>query len=389
VVNKPRTAAYRAPGGTNAAFACEVVLDELCEKLGMDPIEFRQLNGVKAGDRRADGPVYDRIGFLETLQAAQEHPHNHAPLSGPNRGRGIACGYWGNYGGKSSASASVNPDGTVSLTEGSVDIGGSRTAIAMQLAEGLGIPAEAIRPQVGDTDSVGYTEGTYGSRTTFATGWAVYELSILLKEKLVERAAKLWEVDPEQVSYTDGELVCDDQRMTLKELASRLDETGGPVVASAAVRASKWGPGFAAHIVDVEVDPETGKVDILRYTAVQDVGKAIYPNYVEGQIQGGVAQGVGWGLNEVYLYNDQGQLVNSSWLDYRMPTTLDLPPIDTVLVEVPNPGHPYGVRGVGEVPIVPPPAALANAIHNAVGVRLTELPMTPARIVAALQAQKG
>jgi CO/xanthine dehydrogenase Mo-binding subunit len=389
VVNKPRTAAYRAPGGTNAAFTCEVVIDELCEKLGMDPIQFRLLNGAKEGDRRADGPIYERIGFLETLQAAQEHPHLKAPLEGAHRGRGIASGFWGNYGGKSSASASVNADGSISLIEGSVDIGGSRTAIAMQLAEGMGISAESVRPVVGDTDSVGYTEGTYGSRTTFATGLAVYELSQMLVEKLTARAADLWEVEPAQVQYADGVFTNDGKSMTLKELASKLDDTGGPVVASAAVRAKKWGPGFATHIVDVEVDPETGKVDILRYTAIQDVGKAIYPNYVESQIQGGVAQGVGWGLNEVYLYDEQGRLVNASWLDYRMPTALDLPPIDTVLVEVPNPGHPYGVRGVGEVPIVPPPAALANAIYRAVGVRLTELPMSPARIVAALQAQKG
>ena len=384
VVNKPRTAAYRAPGGTNAAFACEVVIDELCEKLGIDPIEFRLLNGVRQGDRRADGVVYDRIGCLETLQAAREHPHYRAPLEGPFRGRGVASGYWGNYGGMSSASASINPDGTISLVEGSVDIGGTRTSLAMQLAEGLGVPAEAVRPVVADTDQVGYTEGTYGSRTTFATGLAVYELSQILKNKLVEHAARLWEVEPDQVNFAEGIFTCADKQMTLQDFAPQLPE---PVVASAAVHATKWGASFATHIVDVEVDPETGKVTILRYTACQDVGKAVYPNYVEGQIQGGVAQGVGWGLNEEYLYDEKGRLVNASWLDYRMPVSLDLPMIDTVLVEVPNPGHPYGVRGVGEVPIVPPPAALANAIYRAVGVRMNVLPMSPGRIVAAIQSR--
>ncbi len=386
VVNKPRTAAYRAPGGTNANFAAETVIDEICEKLGMDPLDFRLLNGVKEGDRRGGGPVYSRIGYLESVEAAKKHPHYTASLEGPNRGRGVATGYWGNYGGKSSASASVNPDGTISLVEGSVDIGGGRTSIAMQLAETLSIPVECVKPLVGDTDSVGYTEGTYGSRTTFATGWAVYELGKSLKEKLVERAAIFWEVDPRRVSYEAGVFTCERKRMTFQELASRLDETGGPVVASAAVQPSTEGPGFAAHIVDVEVDPETGKVQILRYTAVQDVGKAVHPDYVEGQIQGGVAQGIGWGLNEEYIYDGQGHLMNASLLDYRMPTSLDLPMIETVMVEVPNPGHPYGVRGVGEVPIVPPPAALANAIYRAVGVRMTILPMSPARILEAILA---
>lgn len=382
LVNKPRTAAYRAPGGSNAAFACETVIDELCEKLGMDPIEFRLLNGAKEGDRRVDGPVFKRIGFLETLEAAKKSPHYRASLEGLNRGRGVASGFWYNYGGKSSASASVNSDGTVSLLTGSVDIGGTRTSLAMQLAEGLGIPAESVRPSVADTDSVGYTEGTYGSRTTFATGWAAHEVGKRLKERLLERAALVWETDLDKVQFENGSFSFGDKKMTFAELASHLDETGGAVVASVAVRPEHSAPTFAAHIVDVEVDPETGKIQILRYTAIQDAGKAIYPDYVESQMQGGVAQGVGWALNEEYLYDDQGRLTNASLLDYRMPVAPDLPMIETVIVEVPNPGHPYGVRGVGEVPIVPPPAALANAIYNAIGVRMNVLPMTPARIVA-------
>lgn len=389
LVNKPRTTPYRAPGGTNAAFASETVIDELCEKLGMDPIEFRLLNGAIEGDRRVDGPIFNRIGFLETLEAAQNSEHYRTPLEGLNRGRGVASGFWFNYGGKSSASASVNNDGTVSLSTGSVDIGGTRTSLAMQLAEGLGVPAEAIRPSVADTDSVGYAEGTYGSRTTFATGWAAYEVSKLLKEKLLERAALIWATESDQIQFESGCFTFNDKQMNFKELAARLDETGGPIVASAAVRPEQPGPTFATHIVDVEVDPDTGKVQILRYTAVQDAGKAIYPMYVESQMQGGVAQGAGWALNEEYLYDEQGRLINSSLLDYRMPVTLDLPMIDTIIVEVPNPGHPYGVRGVGEVPIVPPPAALANAIHNAIGVRMNILPMTPARIVAELAKQEG
>jgi CO/xanthine dehydrogenase Mo-binding subunit len=217
----------------------------------------------------------------------------------------------------------------------------------------------------------------------------VYENANQLKQELMKRAAIIWEIEADEVRFERGVFSHQDKKMTFAELASRLDDTGGPVVTSAAVKSSKNGPAFATHIVDVEVDPETGKVQILRYTAVQDAGKAIYPMYVESQMQGGVAQGVGWALNEEYLYDDKGRLLNASLLDYRMPVTLDLPMIETIIVEVQNPGHPYGVRGVGEVPIVPPPAALANAIYRAIGVRMNVLPMSPARIVAELQKLKG
>ncbi len=384
VVNKPQTQAYRAPGGTNAAYATETVIDELSEKLGMDPLEFRLLNAVREGDRRANGVPYKRIGCLEVLQAIKNHPHYSAPLPGPNCGRGMALGYWGGGGGKSSASASVNSDGNVSLVEGSVDIGGSRTAIAMQLAETLHIPVESINPQIGDTDSVGYTEGTYGSRTTFATGWAAYELGQRLIELLRQRAAEFWEVEPDQVAFAAGGFSSAGKSLTFKELAGKLEETGGAVVASVSVDPQGVGPAFAAHLVDVEVDPETGKLSILRYTAAQDVGKAIHPDFVEGQMQGGVAQGIGWAVFEGYDYDEKGRLMNASLLDYRLPTSLDLPRIDTIIVEVPNPGHPYGVRGAGEVPIVPPAGAIANAIYRAVGLRLNRLPMSPTRLLEAL-----
>jgi CO/xanthine dehydrogenase Mo-binding subunit len=388
VVNKPRAAAYRAPGGSNAAFPVETIIDELAEKLNIDPLEFRRINGVKEGDRRPDGPKYGRIGFLQTIEAASNSAHYKTPLGGPNRGRGVASGYWGNYGGKSSASASINPDGTISLVEGSVDIGGSRTAIAMQLAETLGIPVDRIRPNVADTDSVGYTEGTYGSRTTFATGWAVYELGHKLIGEMVNRAADYWDVKSEDIRYEEGCLYCGEKSLSMRELGSMMDSVGGPISASISLLAEKWAPTFATHIVDVEVDPETGKVNIVRYTAVQDVGTAIHPGYVESQIQGGVTQGVGWALNEEYVYDENGRLMNASFLDYRIPTTLDMPLIETVLVEVPNPGHPYGVRGVGEVPIVPPPGAIANAIYHAVGARLETLPMSPGRVLEALMMKE-
>lgn len=386
VVNKPRVSAYRAPGGTNAAYAAEVVIDELCEKLGMDPLEFRLLNGVREGDRRASGPAYRRIGYLETVRAIQQSEHYRTPLTGPNRGRGVASGYWGNWGGRSSVAASVNADGQVNLIEGSVDLSGTRTTLAMQLAETLGIPVEDIKPTVVDTDAIGYNDVTGGSRTTFGTGWAVYELGRKLKEEMISRVAELWEVDPGQVTYADGVFTAGEQRMTFKEAAARLNEDR-PIMVTATTHAQEVGPGFATHCVDVEVDPETGKVTILRYTAAQDVGRAVHPDLVEGQIQGGVTQGIGWALNEEYVYDREGHLLNTTLLDYRMPVAPDLPMIEPIIVEVPNPGHPYGVRGVGEVPIVPPAGALANAISRAIGVRLTRLPMSPGRILEALWAK--
>jgi CO/xanthine dehydrogenase Mo-binding subunit len=387
VVNKPAAAAYRAPGATNAAFAVETVVDEICERLKIDPLDFRIQNGAREGTRRADGPVFPRIGMIETVKAAREHPHYPPPLAGPNRGRGVASGFWFNCGLKSSATASVNADGTVSLVEGSTDIGGTRTSVAMQLAETLGIRAEEVHPVVGDTEVVGYTDVTGGSRVTFATGWAAFEAAQDLKRQLIARAALIWDVVPQLVDYQNGNLVCRTdpaKRFTFKELAAKLHGTGGTIVGRASVDPPGVGGAFATHIVDVEVDPETGKVTILRYTAIQDCGRAIHPSYVEGQIQGGVVQGIGWALNEEYVYDARGAMTNASFLDYRMPTSLDLPMIDPVIVEVPNPGHPYGVRGVGEVPIVPPPAALANAIYQAVGVRMRRLPMSPGRLATAI-----
>jgi CO/xanthine dehydrogenase Mo-binding subunit len=366
-------------------------VDEICAKLKIDPLDFRTRNGAREGTRRADGPVYPRIGMIETLTAAKATEHYRSPLVGPNRGRGVATGFWFNCGLKSSATASVNADGTVSLVEGSTDIGGTRTSIAMQLAEALGIGTEDVRPVVGDTDSVGYNDVTGGSRVTFASGWAAYEAAQDIIRQSIARAAQIWEVKPEDVGYAGGVLQCrtdSTKRLTFKELAARLHATGGTIVGRASVDPPGVGGAFSTQICDVEVDPETGKVTILRWTTVQDAGKAIQPSYVEGQMQGGTVQGIGWALNEEYIYNDQGAMTNASFLDYRMPTSLDLPMIDTVIVEVPNPGHPYGVRGVGEVPIVPPPAALANAIYRAIGVRMRVLPMSPGRVMKAFLDKK-
>jgi len=390
VVNTPKSAAYRAPGSPVSAFAMETAVDKLCEKLGMDPLDFRLLNSSKEGTRQATGPVFPRIGFIETLQAAKAHPHYSAPLGGPNRGRGVASGYWRNNTGPSSVLVIVNSDGTVSLVEGSVDLSGTRTTLAQQLAEVLGIQVEDVRPSVADTDSIGFTSNSGGSGATFKTGWAVYQAGDDVKRQLIQRAAKVWEIPEENVEYGDGVLrhkSDPELQLTFKQVAARQNGTGGPITGRAGVNPGGVGAALATHIVDVEVDPETGKVSILRYTAVQDVGKAVHPDIVAGQIQGGATQGIGWALNEEYFFNNEGVMMNSTFLDYRMPTSLDLPMIDTVIVEVANPGHPYGVRGVGEVPIVPPMAAISNAIHRAVGVRMNQLPMSPGRVLEALWGQ--
>lgn len=387
VDNKPKSTAYRAPGAPIGSFASESIVDEICKKIAMDPLEFRILNGAKEGTRRSTGMINPVIGCIETAEAAKAHDHYNTVLAGPNRGRGVASGFWMNGSGAACATANLNYDGTVNLTIGSVDIGGTRPGAAQQFAEVLGIQAEDVNPQIGDTETIGYTSMTGGSGAAFKTGWACYKAALDVKRQMLERAALFWDTEFDQVELLDGVFqhkTDSELRMSFKELAEISSTTGGPIVGRANIDPPGAGSAFATNIVDVEVDPETGKVKILRYTAVQDVGKAVHPSYVEGQMQGGVAQGIGWALNEEYFMDEDGTMKNSSFLDYRMPTALDLPMIDTVIVEVANPGHPYGVRGVAEVPLVPPLAAMANAIYDAVGVRMTSLPMNPSSIVRAI-----
>ena len=386
VLNKPKTAAYRAPGSPQAAFGVESVMDEVGEQLGLDPIEFRLLNAATEGTRRIEGPVARRIGFVECLEAAKNHDHYQTPLDGHHKGRGVAAGFWMNRGFQSSCVVTVNFDGTVSLIMGSVDIGGTRASIAQQAAETLGIAYEDVKPTVVDTDSIGYTFITGGSRTSFATGLAAIQASEEIIVQLVARAAMIWDASEEDVEYVDGEVrhrSDHELRLSFKDLARQLATTGGTVAGRSNVDPAGEGNSYAVHIADVEVDPETGKTEVLRYTSIQDAGKAVHPSYVEGQMQGGAVQGIGWALNEEYFFGANGGMMNPTFLDYRMPTSLDLPMIDTVIVEVANAGHPYGVRGVGEVPIVPPMATIANGIYRASGIRMRSLPMSPGRILEA------
>ena len=393
VTNTQKMQSYRAPGQPPATFAVESVIDELAEKLGMDPMEFRLRNAVQEGERMPNGVLYPRIACMEILEAMKTHPHYNAPLDGPNRGRGVSVAARA-IGGEGAtphvATISVNANGTITLMTGSNDLSGTRTTVAMQAAEVLGLEATDVVSTVGDTDSAGWSGVANGSKITYSTGLAAIAAAEEVKLQMSARAALVWEVQPEDVEFKNGTFVCTKNqadRMSFKELAGRLMRTGGPI--TCAGYSFPTGPGgviFGGNLVDVEVDPETGKVRILRYTTFIDVGKAVHPSFVEGQAQGSTAQGVGWALNEEYFYTGDGAIANSTFLDYRMPTTLDLPMIDTVIVEVPNPGHPFGLRGrAGEIPIVPVIGAVANAVYNATGVRMTRVPMTPGAIIEALK----
>lgn len=390
VSNKPSVAAYRAPAAPQITFAIESCMDDIAAQLGMDPIALRTKNALRPGDTNAMGQECGEIGFVECLDATAAQDHMNAPL-GENEGRGIAAGYWINIGGASSASVSLAEDGSVAVVTGNPDIGGSRASMAIMAAERLGVPYETVRPIIGDTASIGYSVVTGGSRTTFAVGRAVVEACDALIEDMKARAAKLWDVAESDVEWRNGAVHCtaggnDNAPMTIKEMAEKANTTGGPIAAEVNNNPHDSLPAYGVHICDVAVDPETGHVAIKRYTVVRDVGRAIHPDYVEGQMQGGAVQGIGWALNEAYIYNSKGCLDNPGFLDYRIPVASDLPMIETVMVEKPNPAHPYGVKGVGEVPIVPPLAAIGNAVKAATGKRIRDLPMSPDRVYAALTA---
>lgn len=391
VSNRSKVAAYRAPGAPIGAYAVECVLDEVAEAIGMDPLKLRLKNAAKQGTKAAHGPVYPVIGYAETVRAAIDHPHYKAPL-GKFQGRGVASGYWFNAGGESSAQVNITEDGNVVVTTGHPDIGGSRASIANITAELLGIDYKQVNVLIGDTATIGYSNLTGGSRVLFASAMVVTQSAEKVIEDLKSRAAKLWGIDPEAVIWEGGEArpagpnAGKFPALTLKELADKATATGGPIGAGTQLNTTGAEGGFATHVCDVEVDVELGIVRVVRYTSFQDAGRAIHPAYVEGQMQGGAAQGIGWALNEEYIYNKDGKVDNAGFLDYRMPVCSDLPMLDNVIIEVPNPAHPQGVRGVGEVPLVPPLAAIANAVHNALGQRFYSLPMSPPKVLAQLDA---
>ena len=392
VSNRSKVAAYRAPGAPIGAYAVECVLDELAEKLGMDPLELRLKNSAKQGTKAVHGPVYPVMGYQETVKQALAHPHYKAPL-GPNQGRGVASGYWFNAGGESSAQMSVNEDGTIVVMTGHPDIGGSRASTANIAAELLGIDHSKIQVLIGDTSSIGFSNLTGGSRVTFASAMVVTQSAEKVIKTLCERAAKIWKIEPDAVTWDNGyarpagDNAGKFEPLSLAQIAAKRKRDGR---ADRRRLVEQYG-GRRGRLQHAYLRRRGRSRDrpawVTRYTAFQDVGRAIHPDYCEGQIQGGVAQGIGWALNEEYIYNKDGKLDNAGFLDYRMPVMSDLPMLDAVMIEIPNPKHPQGVRGVGEVPLVPVMAAVANAIHGALGLRLYSLPMSPPKVLEALEPE--
>lgn len=390
VTNKPRVQAYRAPGGTPAAFAVEALVDALAEAIGMDPLEFRRRNAPEQGDLLPLDMPLNRVGLKEILAQIKSHPCWTTPFNGPNRGRGLALGYWIGGTFTSGAQVTINPDASASVFVGSVDLTGTRTTILQMAAEELQLSPQEITITVGDTDTAPFADISGGSRITYTMSAATHLACQDALAQLKERAAERLKVAKEDVEYGEKRFWAksDPQKVvTLKEIARESVARGsGPIVGKGSTTRMEPAHTYAAHVADVEVDPETGKVKILNYTCFQDAGCAVNPIMVEGQMQGGAVQGIGWALSEEYVF-EKGILKNANLLDYRCPVALDLPKIDTVIIEVPASDGPYGIRGTGEVPIVPPGAALANAIYRATGVRFHELPMNPERVFWAIQGK--
>ncbi len=393
VTNKPRTEAYRAPCGIQAAFAMEQAMDALAQKLGLDPLDFRKRNASVTGSSMPIGTPFPAIGLTAILERVGEHACWRDPLPKGRypRGRGLAIGYWRGTSMTSAGHITIAGDGRPMVTMGAVDLSGTRTTMAQVVAEEFGLPIEDVHIHTGDTKSVGYSDGAAGSRVARTMTAALVEASRDALAQLRKRAAEKLQCAADQLDYAGGTFrsrQAGGAAISLKELmAATL--TDGAVVGRGVSTKLPLGVEIGAHVCEVEVDTDTGLVTVLRYTAFQDVGLALNPAAVEGQIEGSVVQGLGWALSEGFDYGPDGRLRNASLLDYRMPTALDVPKIDCVIVETPVPNVPYGVRGVGEVPIVPPAAAVANAIARATGVRMTRMPMTPERLLAALERAQG
>lgn len=352
----------------------------------MDLIDVRLKNAAKEGTQTIYGPKLKTVGLVECLEACRDSDHYKSAVA-EGCGRGVAAGFWFNIGGQSSVSINMNTDGTGTILEGSPDIGGSRASMQMMAAEVLQIEPSNLKPIVADTDSLPYSQGTGGSRVTFATGMAVIEAAEDVVRQIKERAAAIWNVTAEQVDYADGVALntAGEEKMSLAEVCQAAEKTGGQISGTGNINARGAGPSFAVHLCDTKVDQETGKVDVVRYTAIQDAGKAIHPSYVEGQFQGGAVQGIGWALNEEYIFNEDGVMENPGFLDYRIPLASDLPMIETIIVEVPNSFHPYGVRGVGESGIIPPLAAVGWSVGDAIDRKVEELPCSPPRVLSLIQ----
>lgn len=385
--------AYRAPGATQVCFAIEQQMDRLAAELGVDPLELRLQNAVEEGYPQPNGQPWPRIGLKECLLALRDHPKwRDRPRGVEGRGTGIAVGGWGGGIQPSSASVRLNGDGTAAVIVGSADITGSNTAIYQIAVEALGLPPEDVKLVTGDTDTAPWAGTSGGSKIVYTLGSAVKQAAEDARAQLLAIAGDMMDASPDDLEIVGREIRVQgspDHKIPVRKATGEsvaIRTKYSPVLGRGTVPMTRQAPGFTVQLAGVEVDRDTGYVKLTDYVAVQDVGKAINPMAVEGQIQGGVTQSIGYGLLEEMMYDEHGRLRNPSLLDYRQPTAVDIPDIETILIEVPSPVGPYGARGVGEPSIIPAPAAIANAIADATGVRLCETPMNPERVWRALNA---
>ena len=393
LTNKVSVGALRAPGAHNATFALESHMDMMAKELGLDPLEVRFKNAMEEGDPLPSGQPYTRIGLKQCLDAignSQLWKDRSEAKQHPNRGIGLAVGGW--LGGLQPASAivSLNGDGTINVIVGSADITGTNTSFAQITAEVLSVPLSMVGVTTGDTKSAPFAGMSAGSKTTITVGLAVKKAAEDAQQQMLKIASRRLECEPDDLEMIDGEIRVkgsSDKSLTFLRLGRITTNFAAPfaaIVGRGAMTARRQAPGFTVQAAEVEVDPDTGELTILRYAIAQDAGFAINPLSVSGQMQGGASQGLGIALSEEMLYDDQGHLLNANLLDYRLPTTRDLPPIETIIVEVPSEDGPYGARIVGEPSIVAGAAAVTNAIDEAVGARLREVPATPERILKTL-----
>ncbi len=390
--HRPSFGSYRAPGAQNASFAIESALDELARKLDLDPMEMRLTNAAEEGDLRPNGMAWPRIGLRETLERLKEHPiwQERDKRRASGSGIGLAVGGWPGGLEPATAVCRLDSNGKLTVMLGSVDLNGTNTTFAQVAAESLGVDAEQVNVRTVDTDSAPFAGGTGGSKITYTVGVAVKKAADDAVEQIKEIAARQLEASVEDLELVDGFVRVKgvpESGISLKDVADLgMKQAGGsgPVLGRGASAISNIAPGFAAHLVEAKVDDATGKVQLINYAAAQDVGFAINPASVEGQIHGGVAQGIGWALYEGIRYSDDGSPDASTLLDYTLPRADMIPTIDVLLVEVASAEGPYGAKGIGEPPAIPGAAAIANAIRDVTGARLTNLPITPAAVLAAI-----
>ncbi len=384
--NKTPVDAYRGPGAPQAYFALESAIDELALQLDADPIELRLRNASKEGDPSADRSPWPRIAMIECLEMARRHPLYTAPVEA-GEGVGIALGSWGGARTPAAAGCRVEPDGTLSILIGTPDVSGATTGLAMIAAEAFGVSAERVRIQTGETDIAPHGPIAAGSQTTYSIGGAVQEAAREARRQLLEIATDELEAAPEDLEVSDGRVSVrgvPDRFVEITRLVAISTEFMGrhkPIHASGRSAVLSASPQFTVQIARVRTDPETGSFQLTGFAAIQDVGKAINPPEVEGQIHGGAAQALGRALGEQLAFDGDGQLRTGSFLDYELPTADQLPDIDVRLIEIPSPVGPMGAKGVGEPPAIPGPAALANALARATGTRVREVPIDRSALV--------